>query len=227
MIDFLARLDPQYVLVGFTVLGGLLAMPLAILSLRRLFALKIASGTLLLVSSALVLSLGIGAALAAVGLRSYSRLTHEQEAARVAMRQLGPHQYAVSVQPKGERARSFELLGDEWQIDARLLKWRPLATLAGFDTVYRLERLSGRYSDLAQEQAAKRTVHGLAERAPVDFWVLLRKAHEYLPLADALYGSAAFVPMAEGAEYVVTVSGSGLVVRPANDAARKAVGAWK
>jgi hypothetical protein len=33
--------------------------------------------------------------------------------------------------------------------------------------------------------------------------------------------------MAEGAEYVVAVSASGLVVRPANDAARQAVGGWK
>ena len=36
MIDFLARLEPQYLLVGFTVLGGLLAMPLAIFAIRRL-----------------------------------------------------------------------------------------------------------------------------------------------------------------------------------------------
>jgi len=48
-----------------------------------------------------------------------------------------------------------------------------------------------------------------------------------VPLADALYGSAAYVPMAEGAEYAVSVSASGLVVRPGNDAARKAVGGWK
>lgn len=227
MIDFLARLEPQYLMTGFTVLGALLAVPLAIISIRRLVDLKIASGTLLLLSSALVLSLGVAAALAAASLRTYNRLTHEQEAARVALRQLAPQRYWVSVRPKGAPPQSFEVLGDEWQIDARLLKWRPVAAIAGFDTVYRLERLSGRYADLAQEREAKRTVHGLAERTPVDFWTMLRKVHEYLPLADALYGSAAFVPMAEGAEYVVTVSGSGLVVRPANDAARKAVGAWK
>ncbi|MCD6042631.1 MAG: hypothetical protein K0R40_2234, partial [Burkholderiales bacterium] len=59
-----------------------------------------------------------------------------------------------------------------------------------------------------------------------DLWAVLRK-HDYIPLADALYGSAAYVPMAEGAEYLVSVSTSGLVVRPANDAARKAVGGWK
>jgi hypothetical protein len=131
------------------------------------------------------------------------------------------------VQPAGERPQTYIVAGDEWQIDARLLKWRPLATIVGFDTVYRLDRLSGRYTDLAEERAAKRTVYGLAERESVDFWQLVRRYHDYLPLADALYGSAAFVPMAEGAEYRVSVSPSGLVVRPANDPARKAVGGWK
>lgn len=227
MIDFLARLEPQYLIIGFTVLGGLLAVPLAMWAIRRLTDLRFVSGSILILSAALVLTLGIAAALAAASLRTYNRLTHEQEAARVAMRQIAPKHYALSVQPTGVRAQSYEILGDEWQIDARLLKWRPIATIAGFDTVYRLERLSGRYSDLNEERTAKRTVHGLAERAPVDFWVFLRRYNDYLPFGDALYGSAAFVPMADGAEYAVTVSSTGLVVRPSNDAARKAVGAWK
>jgi hypothetical protein len=227
MIDFLARLEPQYLIVGLTVLGGLLAMPLAIWAIRRLTDLRFVSGSVLLLCSALVLMVGVAAALAAASLRTYNRLTAEQEAARVAMRQVAPKHFTLSVQPKSGRTQSFEVLGDEWQIDARLLKWRPLATIAGFDTVYRLERLSGRYSEVAEERAAKRTVYGLADRSAVDLWTMLRRYQEYLPLADALYGSAAFVPMAEGAEYVVSVSATGLVVRPANDAARKAVGGWK
>jgi len=227
MIDFLAQLEPQYLIIGFTVLGGLLAVPLAMWAIRRLTDMRFVSGSILLLSSALILALGIAAALAAASLRTYNRLTAEQEAARVAMRQVAPKHFALSVQPKGGQARNYEVLGDEWQIDARLLKWRPLATIAGFDTVYRLERLSGRYSDVNEERAAKRTVYGLSDRSAVDLWSMLRRYQEYLPLADALYGSAAFVPMAEGAEYVVTVSATGLVVRPANDAARKAVGGWK
>jgi hypothetical protein len=227
MIDFLAQLEPQYLLVGFTVLGGLLAMPLAIFAIRRLTDLRFMSGTVLILCSALVLTLGVLLALAAASLRTYNRLTHEQEAARVSMRQIAPKQFALNVQPVGGRTQTFEVAGDEWQIDARLLKWRPIATIAGFDTVYRLERLSGRYSDINEERAARRTVHGLAQRAPVDFWVFLRNYNRYLPFGDALYGSAAFVPMADGAEYAVTVSSSGLVVRPSNDAARKALGAWK
>jgi hypothetical protein len=227
MIDFLAQLEPQYLIVGLTVLGGLLAVPLAMWAIRRLTDMRFVSGSVLLLSSALVLMIGIAAALAAASLRTYNRLTAEQEAARVQMRQVAPKHFALSVQQKAGRAQNFEVLGDEWQVDARLLKWRPLATIAGFDTVYRLERLSGRYSDIAEERAAKRTVYGLADRSAIDLWSALRRYQEYLPLADALYGSAAFVPMAEGAEYVVSVSASGLVVRPANDAARKAVGGWK
>ena len=69
--------------------------------------------------------------------------------------------------------------------------------------------------------------YSFAEAPGLDIWLLVRRYQRYLPLADALYGSAAFVPMAEGAEYAVTVSTSGLVVRPVNDAARKALGGWK
>ena len=65
--------------------------------------------------------------------------------------------YAVSVQAPGGPPRHFEVLGDEWQIDARVLKWRALGTLLGFDTVYRLERLSGRYGDVQPSAARPRT----------------------------------------------------------------------
>jgi hypothetical protein len=168
------------------------------------------------------------AALVAAHLYTYARLTHEQEAARVSMRQLGERWYVVSVQPPNAPARHFELRGDEWQIDARVLKWRPMGTLLGFDTVYRLERLSGRYAAVGAERSSPRTVHDLAQdETPVDIWSFVRRHHQYLPFADALYGSAVYVPLSEGAEYSVTVSASGLVVRPGNDAARKAVGGWR
>ena len=42
---------------------------------------------------------------------------------------------------------------------------------------------------------------------------------------DAYYGTAAYLPMADGARYVVTVTQSSLIGRPANEAAQKAVGA--
>jgi hypothetical protein len=227
VIDWLARLDPRALMVGIGILGLALAVPLELAAIRRLRHLQLARGTMFLLTGAVVLLVAAGAALVAMNLHTYARLTHEQEAARVSMRQLGERRYTVSVQAKDAAPRHYELLGDEWQIDARVLKWRAVGNLMGFDTVYRLERLSGRYGDITRERSAPRTVYALAEDPGLDFWAVLRRYHAYVPLADALYGSAAYVPMAEGAEYAVTVSTSGLVVRPGNDAARKAVGGWK
>jgi hypothetical protein len=227
MIDWLAAQDPRMLMIGIGVVGLLLALPLEVAAFRRLGRLQLARGTFLFLLGGFVLALATGAALLAMNLYTYARLTHEQDAARVSMRQLGERYYVVSVQTKNQPPRQYQLRGDEWQIDARVLKWRAMGNLLGFDTIYRLERLSGRYGDITQEKSAPRTVFALAEDPGLDFWALLRKHHQYVPLADALYGSAAYVPMAEGAEYAVSVSASGLVVRPGNDAARKAVGGWK
>jgi hypothetical protein len=227
MIDSLARLDPRVLIVGIGVVALLLALPLELAAFRRLRRLQIASGTMLFLSGGFVIAIAAGIALIAMNLYTYARLTHEQAAARVSIRQLGERQYVLTVETRKAPPRHFQVHGDEWQIDARVLKWRALGNLLGFDTVYRFERLSGRYADIAQERGAARTVHSLAQDPGLDLWSLVRKHHQYVPLADALYGSAVYVPMAEGAEYTVTVSTSGLVVRPGNEAARKAVGGWK
>jgi len=130
------------------------------------------------------------------------------------------------VYPTGLK-QQFELRGDEWQMDARLLKWQAPVNVLGFDSAYRLERLSGRYTDIVNERAAPRTVHALQVPAQLDAWELARRYKEWLPWIDALYGSATFVPMADGALFEVKVTQSGLVARPLNQAARQAVGSWR
>jgi hypothetical protein len=227
MVDRLAQLDPRVLMIAIGVVGVLLAFPFELAAIRRLRRLQLVRGTLFFLSGATVLLVAAVAVLVAANLYTYARLTHEQEAARVSMRQLGERHYVLSVQPKGEPPRHFELRGDEWQMDARVLKWRAMGNLLGFDTLYRLERLSGRYGSVAAERAGPRTVHDLSEETSLDLWSLVRRHHAYVPFADALYGSAVYVPMSEGAEYTVSVSASGLLVRPVNDTARKAVGGWK
>jgi len=226
-MEWLAQLDPRVLIFGVAFAGFLLPLPFLIVSVRRLRRVKLVRGTVYFLLAAVLFLVLEGAALVATNLVTYARLTHEQEAARVSTRQLARREFAVSVQTPAQAPRHYKVSGDEWQIDARVLKWRAMGTILGFDTVYRLERLSGRYGDAQSELSAPRTVYDLAQDPGVDFWSVARRYPRYLPFADALYGSAAYVPMAEGAEYVVTVSSSGLVVRPANDAARNAVGGWK
>jgi hypothetical protein len=227
VIEWLARADPQALLVGFAVVGILVALPLELAALGRLRRLRLMTGTAFLLVGAFVVLAGVTAGLVAASLHSYRRLTHEQLAANVSVRQLGDRHFAVSVATPGAPPRHFDLRGDEWQVDARVLKWSAMGTIAGFDTVYRLERLSGRYADVPSEKTAARTVYALAPQEDFDVWPAIRRFQPWLPFADALYGSAAYVPLAENATYAVSVSTSGLVVRPANDAARKALGNWR
>jgi hypothetical protein len=228
MPAWFSALSPQTLLVAVAGIGGVLAVLLAIGAVRQMRQWQFRKGSVYLVGAALVGTLGVIGGMLAASLHTYTRLTHEEEAARVVLRALGPQRYELLlVRTRGGPSERYELLGDEWQIDARVMKWGPMGNLIGLDTVYRFERLSGRYADHDQERKGARSVHALSQDGTLDFWQLVKKYHDYLPLADAMYGSAAYVPMADGAQYVVRVSPTGLLIRPLNDAAKKAVGGWK
>lgn len=168
----------------------------------------------------------VAIALAGLNLLTYARLTHEQPVVKVSFTQAAPQQYNVTLTDPSGQMRGYVLAGDEWQIDARVLKWHGFANLLGFDTAFRLERVSGRYSDLDRERTAPHTVYALHAPERIDMWSLLRAWHDYIPWVDALYGSAIYLPMADGAAYEVSISPTGLLARPVNAVARAAVTGW-
>ena len=178
-------------------------------------------------AAALVLMLAAAcAALVGANLRSYQRLSYEQPAGELQFARVGTQEFnATLTYPNGERA-NFALHGDEWQVDARVLKWRAFANLVGFDAAYRLERISGRYTRVEEERTLSRTVYDLNTPGRIDPWELVHRYRSWLPWMDALYGSATFLPMADGALYEIKVSQSGLIARPLNQAAREAIGSW-
>ena len=163
----------------------------------------------------------------AVNLRTYQRLTHEQGAATLVFHQVGERYFALELTTSDGGFRALDVRGDEWQLDARILKWSGIGVVLGLDTRWRLERLEGRYRDAALERDAPRTVHDLAPPpAGLDLWAFAQQHGSWLPFVDATYGSATYLPLADGARYSVTVSGTGLLARPDNQAARQAVEGW-
>lgn len=179
------------------------------------------------ISAILMAIVATAAVLIAVSYYSYDRLTAEQVVATIEFRRSAPNEYRARLMLRDERDRTFDLRGDEWQLDARVVAWKPPITVLGLDPIYRLERLSGRYSDITREQTELRTVHELTEPLPVDVWQIARRFPVLTPGIDAYYGSATFVPMADGARFTVSLSRNALIARPANDVARAAVGDWK
>jgi hypothetical protein len=154
-----------------------------------------------------------------ISLRGYRLLTAEEPVASLSARQTGPQQFSLRVDFPDGSHRSAALNGDEWQLDARVIKWTPRAIELGAEPLYRVDRLSGRYRDATQAAATTPSVVDLSTESILDLWQLKRQFPQWLPWIDAEYGSAAYLPMIDGANYRVSLSASGgLVARPADQA---------
>ena len=208
------------------VVCALLGLLFLFAALRRLRRRRLMGGMAHGAAALVLLLAAACAALVGASLRSYQRLSYEQPAGELQFARVGEREFnATLAYPNGERA-NFALRGDEWQVDARVLKWHAFANLVGFDTAYRLERISGRYTRIEDERTLSRTVYDLNPPGRVDPWELVHRYRSWLPWVDALYGSATFLPMVDGGLYEIKVSQSGLIARPLNQAAREAVGSW-
>ncbi|GAB4510568.1 MAG: hypothetical protein Tsb0026_12590 [Sulfuricaulis sp.] len=149
----------------------------------------------------------------ALGVQGYRALTHEEIAAVVRTEPLGPNRFRAQFRFPDGREVSYTLSGDQLYVDARILKWHPFANILGLHTVYELDRVAGRYLDLAQEQQQPRTVQSLAPTREVDLFNLRQRYALLSPLLDAEYGSATFAGADSPAQYEVRVSTTGLLIR--------------
>ena len=208
------------VLAGFGVL-------LLVLALNRLYVGRFVRAAGSLVAGAVLV--GIGAVLLSIALNlgTYQRLTHETAVAELVFEERGPQRYRANLIRIPDGAMQVFLLnGDDWQLDARLLKWHGWANLLGLDAQYRLERISGRYRDIELERSAPRSVYQLAENPGLDLWQMATEHRDRLRFVDAVYGTATYLPMADGARFQLSVGQSGILARPLNEPARNALSGW-
>lgn len=154
-----------------------------------------------------------------LALRGYRLLTRETIVATIGARQVARQEFAVRVEfPDGAHS-NVALHGDEWQLDARVIKWKPTAVSLGAQPLYRVDRLSGRYRDAAQAQTTMPSLIALGGDSVIDLWQLKRQFPQWMPWVDADYGSAAYLPLLDGARYTVSLSPlGGLIARPADAA---------
>jgi hypothetical protein len=146
-------------------------------------------------------------------LLTYSRLSYEQPVAELRISQIDPGRYLVLLSTGGKEKR-LVLNGDQWQLDARVIKWKPWANLLGLDARYRLERLSSRFSDPRLAQTRHPRVYQLAMVSWLDLWELAQKHAAWIPAVDSAYGSSVYLPLEDGRAYRISLSQTGLVARP-------------
>ncbi len=183
---------------------------LSVLALKKRRIIRTTTNTLM---ALLMLSLTALSATLAVSTQGYRALTREDLVASVTTRRVSEQQFEARVSFPDGRDTVFLLEGDEFYIDAHILKWKPVANVLGLHTDYELDRISGRYLELKAEQSNPRTVFALAQSKPVDLFHL-RRRHPILGwLVDAEYGSGTFIATDDQALFDVLVSTSGLLVR--------------
>ncbi len=175
------------------------------------------AGLLLLLAAVVVAVFGYD-------LLSYREGAYDQLVANLSFEQTGRQSYeAVLVNAQGDESR-YQLSGDQWQLDARILKWTngiPAKPL------YRMDRISGRYLSLEEERNLPGSVYNVGpDSGYIDAWDTVRQHHLLFPFIDALYGSASYLPMVDGAIYSISLGQHGLIGRPLNEAASVALGGW-
>jgi len=175
-------------------------------SLCLLGVLPIAAGSLIL--------------LLAAALQSYQLLDQEQLAAQLEFIGKGEQTWLVRFSDAAGHSGTFMLNGDDFRVEAQFIKWQLWTRLLDLQPYYRLERLSGRYQNHDDELSKPRSVVDLTRLSEDASALPLPQLNQlagwlpdWLPLLDARYGSAAYLPMRDGASYRIMVTSSGLIAR--------------
>lgn len=164
--------------------------------------------------------------LIAYDLYAYQEQELDQPIATIAVQTYQPGQHRITLSAEGS-ARNFLLDGDLWKLDVRLLKWSGLADLIGLNTGYRLDSMHGRFLTIEQQNAARNLEQNLADSLlGVDVWHWLRQRGQPMLFAEAQTQSVSFIPITDDARYSVEWLPTGLIVKPLNSVAEKALKEW-
>jgi hypothetical protein len=164
----------------------------------------------------LALALAIGTA--GMALRGYRLLDQDIAVLGIKAHAIGPQRWSLDILHPDGHTSTVELAGDDFRVEAVVVKWQTPALLAGLPPLFRLDRLSGRYDDAAREATGDRTVIPLSPHDGWDFLDLRKRYPQWLPGVDTTYGSGAYLPLADGGQYTVSLMRTGALVARTDDA---------
>lgn len=170
--------------------------------------------------------LGVSVLLLSSNIYTYHRLGHETLIAEVyfethtaedlhnGMYSAGNQQWTAHL-ATGDRCFVDEYLinGDQWRVDASFVKWENWVNLMGLDSLYRLERLEGRFSDIDEQKRRIPLAHELADRKVMELRPLAEQIGRLNILMDASYGSSVYQTIDPQQIYYLYKTQSGLITR--------------
>jgi len=185
------------------------------------------------------LGLGGGGAITIVGLlagliglnaQSYSRLTYEAPVAEVYVQAMNPANKTYTVVVRrldgSNRTTTCLLQGDAWMLSGRVQKWEPWAVELGMNTTYTLDQLSNYYYSATEANGRPITACDISGEKPKANHLLPKSVVNWIMghflVQDRFFGSASYMPLADGALYKVIITQTAFNAEPDNDIARRA-----
>ena len=147
-------------------------------------------------------------------LYTYKRLIAEKPIAQLTFTPVSKQEFDATLRLGNFCEESiYRIYGDEWRIDSQFLKWKSWATLFGLNAMYRIDRLSGRYSNIEDENTKKHSAHKLKTTSTLDLAKVADRYKNKFPPVDTVYGSSAYEDMKSNTLYTVFVTQSGILIR--------------
>ncbi|MEO0465555.1 MAG: hypothetical protein AAF216_03355 [Pseudomonadota bacterium] len=204
-------------------ISGVIGLMLVFAGFGRVFGMQVFSGGARLLFGTGFMGLGGVIAFAGLNLQTYMRIAKETEVTRISFESTElPDTYLATLTFPGGEKQVHELTGDEWEIRARVIRFQPLANMLGYDSVYRLDRLTGGFEEADGETTV--IVRRLNANPGLDVHAMAKAEGARFGMNTESYGSAVYNPMADGLTYDVKMTQGGLVLESADLATRSRVG---
>ena len=206
---------------------GFFGLVVTLAGFSRMGKRKAMSGGVRFIGGVLVLSAAALLTMVGINLQTYSRLNQERHVADIELERVDDQHFRAEVTLDGETTPTdYVIRGDEVLFEARIIKWTPWANVIGYDAIYKLDRMSGRYTSIEDERTGERTLYALQNDPGVSAFNLINEHGKWQNTVDAYYGSGTYVPMIDGARYEIRITQSGLIARPLNERAEDGLRRW-
>lgn len=156
------------------------------------------------------------------GLATYEPSRTGQPVAQLYSERTGSRTWRLTLTrlPSG-RMQVFEVAGEEWRLDARVIRWTGRALRLGPTPRLRLERLATRFVGADAAGGAAPAHYPLAAGVPDEPWPRPRLGLDWRRHAAAESLDGTWRRLGQGARWEVWYDGKGLRTRPANAVAAR------
>ncbi|MEE4244195.1 MAG: hypothetical protein V2I33_02215 [Kangiellaceae bacterium] len=204
----------SYLIITAATLASL-ALFFLIKALYAIKRLKLLSFGLQSLSGLLFATLALTASLVILNLEVYSVLSYEENVARLTVVEQSEQTMIIelTIDHQSPTTRRYRLSGDQIQIDVLFLKWRPFGQMLGLKPLYSLDRLKGRYVDIATARLNNPDIYSLQSDSLLVSAQFEQLANYLKWFYDVEYGSSVYRSVELGKTYDISISQTGLLIR--------------